>query len=449
MEIIWQQAHDRAGYQHAYLAGEPGSVCKAKAFHPSTATVPEPSSGLACPRCAELLPALLSHEEKLDLPLVMFNQLMGSKRALRAILLLREEAKSLRDIEGLTVEDFSELPSIGKGTLKIIENVYAKAGVPLPHRSKTHNTTSWRVLTEEQKAEKRRMLHEGQVKRFVDAVGVDGLKNMTLEAIGQRLGISRERTRQLFKENPILCLIRGGSRQDRMKIKLAVFAGEVMEGKDLLTAAKSAGVHPVTVERIAENDPAVASLVSKGKAATKTARANKVRVRFKKVVDYAKEHQLKLKGACCALGLSYQSFAKTKNMIRPELKEDPEFREILNPSAVIQEAVAIARDRILDQGMSFTQACQDLEPSLMTLRRHLAKDPVVESAIQRRAKKRTTGEELEVALAKAKALILGGASVSRASILAGIHRQTIHRYLSNDSEVAHLVSPLNRGEPLD
>lgn len=453
MEILWQQSEDRAGYQHAYQDSALGSVCGAKARQTERASLVEPTAGRACPKCLDTLLENLTLEEVKRLPLSAFNAVSTSPRAMRAIQTLKQNAKTIGDLEGFTIWDFEGVKSCGTKTIEMIHFWMVRSRLALRGSSQARHGFTEEEWGKELKRrteartkvglEKRKRAHEEQANRFIHAVGADGIKNLTLEQIGSQLGISRERVRQIFSVNPLLSFLRDGGRLGRTKEKLRKTADLLLQGEVPSAALRQTGLDHATLSRYASRDAAFAALVKAGKQAKKAKLKEKRRARLQAVVDYAKEHGLSMRGACVALGIKYGSFASYKNRKCSDLKDDPDFREILNPGALIREAVAVARERIV-AGLSVWKACKGLGTTEATIRRHLADDPEVGPLIREKAKSFTQNEDLALALVRAKAFLLEGKSVSKAAEMAGIDRRTVGRHLAEDPDVKSILEGRKR-----
>lgn len=304
MLLLWQRSSDKAGYLHAYLDGDARSVCKVKALGPATELVPRPDAGLACAHCVAGLLKRLPAKDLRDLPLAAFGRLATSPRAMAVLQALRPGADVLGDLAGLTAWDILNTKKCGRVTLELILEALRDTGVIPPVGGPARQGPA-----EARFAQQRRQPEEEQAKEFLDIVGARGIKGWTFQEIGDAMGITRGRAKQIIGGNPVLRALRSDSPQARVKEKLKALLELLQGGKSLCKATRQVGLTYATLNRYLGEDAR-------------------------------------------------------------RLDDDPDTRRLLERLAKLREALATVRRRIV-AGVPCAEACEGLEPDPVVLRRHL------------------------------------------------------------------------------
>lgn len=434
MQFVWQHSQDRRNVEHAFATQGGTSVCLRKVFKPDRPFSPAPTQGFVCPYCRARLLELLPGEDQRVLPLEFLDKL--SLRSLHALRAVRPQAVSIRDILDLTEIEVAAVHGCGLGSLENIREALKELGLSL--RGKPIEVRH-RIA----KAETKQKMFKAQAMRFITAFGLDGIQTLTLQAMAEEVGLTRERVRQIFEGNPALSILRGNGPKTRYDEMTHVAVDRLLEGDSVHRASVKAGLCAATLMSRAKNDPTVADALTKGRRIRKAKRVERFEDRILQVVHYAQERGTSFRQACDDLNENYVVLVGIKNHNAAHLKMNPTYRGILDPGGVILEEVQIARERII-QGSSFNRACKGLHANKNTIRRHLAKDPEIEALIQGRAKKKTAGEELDRALAQAKPLLLGGMCISRVAKTVNLHEMTIQKHLAKDPEVATVLATRRR-----
>lgn len=381
--MIWQTVTGTAGSQHAFLGASGWSVCGRQSRKEWRDSSPVPNPIKLCPICVDRILAATPADQHPTLPMEILGNTIAVQ-AYKAFRTLNPEARVIADLAKFCEDDLLDQPGFGEKCLTSLHEGLALVGLkPIP----SHNHQSRSVLADAN----RQSAFKAQAERFLREVGLDGIQQWTLQQIGDTVGISRERVRQLFEANPALKLLRGDPGGHSRVLNRAVLEDLktiYLEGKSSFNeATRRVGLKSGTVRKGAERDPALAELLLKGRKVRVATISQRIEARIIEIAEYAIAHGTSFKGACSALGLDHIHMGNQKNRRVPHLKEDPRYQDILAPEKRIAEDVRIARERIL-AGASIENACDGLKTSPHTVRRHLDKYPEVMAVINKRGSAR-------------------------------------------------------------
>lgn len=225
-----------------------------------------------------------------------------------------------------------------------------------------------------------------QEQRFLAAIGVEGLQSMTYEEIGEVLGISLERARQIIQCNPALRGIRHQPKagRDELAARALQQIGPLMDGgQSLEEAAATIGTTLNDLEAAAMAHQGLWDFLEACRTKAKRDRNNQDLLRFKQAADHALAEKMTFRAACHALGYEYDHMLRVRFPLGDELANSEPYRELFNPDLRIAQDVAIARERIL-QGARVSDCAEGLETHPATIRRHLKGDPEVDALIRSR-----------------------------------------------------------------
>lgn len=227
---------------------------------------------------------------------------------------------------------------------------------------------------------------KAQEERFLAAIGVEGLQSMTYEEIGEVIGISLERARQIIQSTPALRAIRHQPKtlREELAAKAIQQIGPLMDaGQTLEEAAISTGTTLETLEAAAMAHQGLWDFLDGCKSKAKRGRNNQDLLRFKQAADHALAQNTTFRAACHALGYEYEHMLRVRFRLADEMANSEPYRELFNPELRIARDVAIARERIL-QGARVSDCAEGLETHPATIRRHLKADLEVDALIRSR-----------------------------------------------------------------
>jgi predicted transcriptional regulator len=224
-----------------------------------------------------------------------------------------------------------------------------------------------------------------QALKVLRAVGVEKFLTMTLQEIGQELGVSRERVRQIITDNLVLGIMRGVKEERRAQIppETQAVMDRLVNGESVHSAIEAHGLGRSTIYEQAKRKPEVARALEEAREVRQRASNEKMEERIGRVVDYAKANKVSFLAACLGVGESYDWLIKRSKKSLGKYQEDQEATDILNPKARIERECAVARQRIL-AGASFSESCVGLMTNSQTLGRRLKSDPVVAHSTRQR-----------------------------------------------------------------
>jgi len=378
--MIWQTVTGKGGAQHAFPGASGWSVCgrQSRKDWRDSNLVPSPIN--LCSICVERVLAATPSDHLPTLPMEILGNTIAVQ-AFKAFRALNPKARTIADLGAFREDELLEQKGFGLKCLTSLNEALALVGMKPVRGSKKPRRV---VITE--------AALKAQAERFLKEVGLQAIQEWTLQQIGDAVGISRERVRQIFEVNPALKLLRGTPNHLHRRVLnnevIENLQNLYLEGNTSLTAAsRQVGVKPGTVHALAGRHPALASMLRQGRDKQLAKRQEDYEARVIKVAEYALANGTSFQGACKALGVDHTHLGYLKNHLVPHLKQDPRYADILAPEKRIDQDVQIARERIL-AGRSLEGSCEGLKTNLNTVRRHLDKDPEVMAVINTRGSAR-------------------------------------------------------------
>ena len=425
--VLWQEMDGHGGLLCcAATDGHGPTLCGTRVFDPEEPTLATPSflpTRVACPDCTKKLHEVLPEQEFRLLPV----EALGADLSVRAVTVLKRLFRrgniTVGDLATIGSEDVFMTRACGVTTLGVLECAMRKYGLSFaPGVESLHDqrraggfkavakdmlSELKRVAQQEKRRvrsevaqklamsrlEKKRIRRDAVVANFLEKVGPELLKVGTLDEMGSKLGLSRERVRQLINAYPALQALRGaggGWRQERRRSQLED-AGQVARrlvcGESLASVAKELGKTPYALRAVGTRNKEIGTMLDFAMETSLAIRRKKKEDRVLEIANYAIENNLSFKGACDALG--YKHLAENTVKIRflkekPEILENQAYKRVLDPRAVINEEFEVVRRRMLDEGMSFSRATAGLGSCSTSLRLRVEKDPDLLSRLRRK-----------------------------------------------------------------
>ena len=374
-DIQWQEMGGLTGLVCCAAVGGTGTtLCGSRVFDPAVLNQAGPTFTplrVACPACTKRLFESLSQDEFLLLPM----EVLGADISVRAVTIAKRlfgrQWVTLGDLTGVKPETVFRVPSCGVTTVGVLSYALGLYGLGLAlgadeiqdrrrvgsfkdvakgmllQLRATAKEEAWRIRSEHARQVSRSRFtdkqarHDAVVTRFAEKVGLDLLKIGTIDQVAERVGLSPGRVRQLLKKHPTLRQLRGDTPLRARREQRAE------------AALKAAQPTPREVEDLARWDSVV------------------------EIAVYARGHSLSFSAACKILGRSQPVESANKTKLRPahpEVLEDPLLKKILDPRAFIGEEAALAKKRIIEDGMSLQEALVGLESCPQSIERRLRRD---------------------------------------------------------------------------
>lgn len=473
-DLLWQGgwSHRSGAFQHAFWHGEEIALCRQGLFDPKRPINVVPVVEVVCQACTRVLLADHSKEFLLELPLATLGSVL-STRAFRIIQrMVKQENPLVAVLQGINVEHFMSMQGSGLKCLACLTEAMSNLGMELPlpkspelpipqqvpesklpispkpkdglkrlksadfylgnPKKRGRVAGQFSIKTE---SLKRRAL-EAQVVRFTEAFSPEELQSLYLQEMGDRLGLSRERVRQIFEGNPVLALLRGPDAEARRVEKQGEIGRRLLTGEPIGKVLSALRVSMSNFRVWEANDPNFKIVTDMARKIRKEQQQKCNDDQIRSIAAYARDHQVSFRAACEALKLDYQYMIHIKNH-HSTLKADPTLRDVLDPSAVIDDQIAIIRERILTQGMTLAQASKGLQATANTVYRRLAEDKEVQEALgPRRKNPRIDPELLKENLRIVRERILaGGTSIAAACKGQPLREATVRRYLMKDPAI--------------